>query len=87
MILDIEIFMRDAFKNLKVQVQVEEKLEKERKLRRTMIKEEETFRQMQINDVADMKAQVRYDCTMGEGVEQATFSSCGETTAKDEADE
>ena len=51
-----------------------------------MIKEEETFRQMQINDVADMKAQVRYDCTMGEGVKQATSLSCDKTTTNDEVE-
>ena len=39
------------------------------------------------NDAANMKAQVKYDGTAGEGVEQATFSSCGEMTTKDEVDD
>ena len=38
---------------------------------------------MLINVAANMKAQVRYHGTMGEGVEQPTFSSCGETMAND----
>ena len=42
---------------------------------------------MHTSDAANMKAQVHYDGTMGEGVEHATFSSYGETTAKDEADD
>ena len=59
MTLDIEAFMREAFENLKVQVEVEEKLKMERKLRRTMIEEEETSRQMWVtNEVTDTKDHV-----------------------------
>ena len=42
---------------------------------------------MHSNNAANTKAQVQYDGTAGEGVDQATFSSCGETMAKDEADD
>ena len=86
-ILDIEVFMKEAFENLKAQVEAEEKLQKGQKLRRTMVKEEEASRQMKINEVMDSKAQVRKDDTAGESVEQVTFSSCKETTEKDETNE
>ena len=78
---------REAYKNLKVQLDAEEKLEMESKLRQMVIEEEETSQQMHTNDAANTKAQVKYDGTAGEGVEQATFSSCGETTTMDEADD
>ena len=55
---DIEVVMREAFKNLKVQVEAEEKLKMETKPRRTVIEEEETSQQIWINDAANMKAQV-----------------------------
>ena len=61
--LDIEALMGEAFQNLKVQVEAEEKLKMERKLRRMMIEEEETSRKMCVNEVADTKAQVQYDVT------------------------
>ena len=46
-----------------MQVEAEEKLKMERKLRRMMIEEEETSRKMCVNEVADTKAQVQYDVT------------------------
>ena len=78
--LNIEALMREAIMNLKAQVEVEEKLKT--KPRKMVIDEEETSRQMQTNDAANTKAQVRYDSTMGEGVKQATFSNYGGTTVK-----
>ena len=86
-VLDIKALIREAYENLKVQVNVEEKLEMESKLRQMVIEEEETSQQMHTDDAANMKAQVKYDDAAGEGVEQATFSSYRETTAKDEADD
>ena len=59
----------------------------ETKPRRMVIEEEETSQQMQVNEVADTKAQVRYDCTEREGAKQVTFLSHEETTTKDEGDE
>ena len=52
-----------------------------------VIEEDETSQQMRVNEVADTKAQVRYDSTEREGAKQVTFSSYGERTTKDEADE
>ena len=59
----------------------------ETKPRRMVIEEDETSQQMRVNEVADTKAQIRYDGTEREGAKQVTFSSYGERTAKDEADE
>ena len=75
-VLDIEDLIREAYENLKVQVDVEEKLEMESKPRRKVMEEEETFSQIHTNDAANT-----------EGVEQATFLSWRETTAKDEVDD
>ena len=52
-----------------------------------MIEEEETSQQMRVNEVANTKAQVRYDGTEREGAKQVTFLSYEETTAKEEADD
>ena len=59
----------------------------ESKLREMIIEEEETSRQMHTNDAGNTKGQVKYNGTTGEGVEQATFLSYGETTAKYEAND
>ena len=53
----------------------EMKLKMETKPRRMVINEEETSQQMRVNEVADTKAQVRYDGTEREGVKQVTFLS------------
>ena len=85
---DIEVIKRETFENLKAQVEAEEKLQKEQKRKKMVIEEEETSRQMHINEVLDSKAQVRYGSTMSrESAEQVTFSSCKETTEKDETNE
>ena len=55
--------------------------------RETKDEEEVTSQLLRTNDVANTKIEVRYDGTTGEGVEQATLSSCGETTIKDKADD
>ena len=86
-VLDIKALIREAYENLKVQVDAEEKLEMESKLRQIVIKEEETSQQMHTNDAANAKAQVKYDDIVGESVEEATFSSSGETTTKDETND
>ena len=52
-----------------------------------MIEEEDTSQQMRVNEVADTKAQVRYDGTEREGAKQVTFLSYEETTAKEEVDD
>ena len=85
--LNIEAFMKEAFENLKVQVEVEEKLQKEQKRKKMVIEEEETSRRMRVNEVAETKAQVRYDGIVEEGAEQDTFSSCKEITKKDETNQ
>ena len=59
----------------------------ETKPRQMVIEEEETSQQMQVNEVADTKAQVRYDGTERQGVKQVTFLSYKEMTAKEEADD
>ena len=59
----------------------------ETKPRRMVIEEDETSQQMRVKEVADTKAQIGYDGTEREGAKQVTFSSYGERTAKDEADE
>ena len=87
MVPDIEALKSEAYENLKVQVDAEEKLEMESKLRQMVIEEEETSQQMHTNDAANTKAQVKYDGIAGESVEEATFSSSGETTTKDETDD
>ena len=66
MILNIEALMREAFESLKAQVEAKEKLKKEQKLRRTVIEEEETSRQMQVNEVAYTKVEDRYHGTTRE---------------------
>ena len=81
-VLDIEAFIKEAYESLKVQVEAKEKLIMKLKPRQMVIKEEETSRQMQTNDAANTKAQIRYDGTIGEGVEQATFSTFEETKVK-----
>ena len=42
---------------------------------------------MRVNEVADTKAQVRYDGTKREGAKQVTFLSYEETTTKEEVDD
>ena len=53
----------------------------ETKPRRMVIEEDETSQQMRVNEVADTKAQIRYDGTEREGAKQVTFSSYGERMA------
>ena len=59
----------------------------ELKPKKMVIKEEETSRQMQTIDAANTKAQIWYNDTIGEGVEQATFSTFEETTVKGKAED
>ena len=74
-ILDIEVFMRELFENLKAQVEDEEKLRKEKKMKQMVIEEEETSRRMRVNEGAKMKAQVQYhNDTTREDVEQDTIT-------------
>ena len=87
MVLDIEAFINEAYENLKVQVEAKENLIMEPKPIKMVIKEEETSQQRWSNDTANTKAQVRYDNTTGEGVEQDAFSSCKETMMKNETNE
>ena len=56
----------------------ERKRKVETKPRRMVIEEDETSQQMRVNEVADTKAQIRYDGTEREGAKQVTFSSYGE---------
>ena len=49
--------------------------------------EEITSQRLRINDVASTKTEVEYDVSKRDGVEQAILSSCGETMAKDKADD
>ena len=87
-ILNIEVLMKEAFENLKAQVEAEEKLQKEQKMKEMMIEEEETSRRMRVNEMAKMKAQDQYhNGTTREDVEQETFSSCKETMMKNETNE
>ena len=79
--------VKEAHESLKVQVEAKEKLIMKLKPRQMVIKKEETSRQMQTNDAANTKAQIRYDGTKGEGVEQATLSTFEETTVKGKADD
>ena len=76
-ILDIEVFVKEVYKSLRVQVEVKEKLIMEPKLGQMLIEKEESSRQMQTNDVANTKAQVWYNGTIGEGVEQASRLESG----------
>ena len=52
-----------------------------------VIEEEKTSQQMWVNEVANTKAQVRYDGTEREGVKQVTFLSYEEMTDMEEADD
>ena len=71
----------------KSQVDIEGEPKMETKARQTMDDEEVTSQQLRRNDVANTKTKVRYDGTKGEGVEPIILSSCGETMAKDKADD
>ena len=72
-ILDIEVFMKEAFKNLKAQVEAEEKVQKQKKRKQMVIEEEDTSRRMRVNEVAKTKAQIWYhNGTTREDVEQTS---------------
>ena len=81
-ILDIEAFIKEAYESLKVQVEAKENLIMESKSIKMVIKKEENSQQRWSNDMANMKAQVRYDNTTGEGAEQASFLTYGGITVK-----
>ena len=83
--LNIEVLMREALENLKAQVEAEKKIKMESKPRRMVIEEEQTSLQMHVNEVANTKAQVRYDDIEREGIEPFTFLSYEEMTVKDKS--
>ena len=71
----------------KSQVDIEGEPKTEPKARQTMDDEEVTSQRLRMNDVANTKTKVHYDGTTGDGVEKTILSSCGETAAKDKADD
>ena len=87
MVHDMEALVREAYESLKLQVEAEGKIPTEPKPRVKVDEEKVASRKFRVNDVADMKAEVRYNGTTGEGVEQATLSSCKGRTVKDKAED
>ena len=73
--------------HVKSPVDIEGEPKTEPKSRKTKDEEEVASQRLRMNDVANTKTEVRNVDTTGEGVGKTILSSCGETTAKDKADD
>ena len=66
--LDMEALKREAYETLKAKAEAEEKVTTEPKSRQMIDEEEVASHRLRTNDVANMKAEIQYDGTMGESV-------------------
>ena len=73
--------------HVKSQVDIEGDPKTEPKSRQMIDEQKDASQILRMNDVVNMKTEVWYGGTTGEGVVQATLSSCGETMAKDKVDD